>query len=81
MLYDLLDRTGIPIVLPLTAKDLVHEEHPLQMGVFGPSGQRRANFAVQNCDLPYPVGLAVSLNLQKTGFNLTGFAPRAQQGR
>ncbi len=37
------DRTRIPVVLPLTAKDLVHESHPLQMGVFGPSGQRRAN--------------------------------------
>jgi acetolactate synthase-1/2/3 large subunit len=77
LLYELLDRTGIPIVLPLTAKDLVHETYPLQMGVFGPSGQRRANFAVQNCDLL--IGLAAGLNLQKVGFNLAGFAPRARK--
>lgn len=77
LLYDLLDRTGIPIVLPLTAKDLVHETHPLQMGVFGPAGQRRANFAVQNCDLL--IGLASGLNLHKTGFNLAGFAPKARK--
>jgi acetolactate synthase-1/2/3 large subunit len=77
LLNKLLDRTGIPIVLPLTAKDLVHETHPLQMGVFGPSGQRRANFAVQNCDCL--IGLAAGLNLQKIGFNVAGFAPKARK--
>lgn len=77
LLYDVLERVGIPVVLPLTAKDLVHETHPLQMGVFGPSGQRRANFAVQNCDLL--IGLASGLNLQKAGFNIAGFAPRARK--
>jgi acetolactate synthase-1/2/3 large subunit len=77
LLYDLLERTGVPIVLPLTAKDLVHETHPLQMGVFGPAGQRRANFAMQNCDRL--IGLASGLNLHKTGFNLAGFAPKARK--
>lgn len=77
LLYELLERTGIPIVLPLTAKDLVHEMHPLLMGVFGPIGQRRANFAVQNCDCL--IALAAGLNLHKVGFNLAGFAPRARK--
>ena len=77
LLYELLERTGIPAVLPLTAKDLVYEEHPLQSGVFGPSGQRRANFALQNCDRL--IALAAGLNLQKTGFNLAGFAPKARK--
>jgi acetolactate synthase-1/2/3 large subunit len=77
LLYEVLDRTGVPIVLPLTAKDLVHESHPLQMGVFGPAGQRRANFVVQNCDRL--IGLASGLNLHKTGFNLPGFAPKARK--
>ena len=77
LLYELLERTGIPAVLPLTAKDLVHETHPLQMGVFGPSGQRRANFALQNCDRL--IGLAAGFNIQKTGFNLAGFAPKAKK--
>jgi acetolactate synthase-1/2/3 large subunit len=77
LLYEVLDRAGVPIVLPLTAKDLVHETHPLQMGVFGPAGQRRANFVVQNCDRL--IGLASGLNLHKTGFNLSGFAPKARK--
>jgi len=77
LLYQLLDCTDIPIVLPLTAKDLVHETHPLQMGVIGPSGQRRANFALQNCDCL--IGLAAGLNLQKIGFNVAGFAPKANK--
>jgi len=77
LLYDLLQRTGIPIVLPLTAKDLVHETHPLLMGVLGPIGQRRANFAVQNCDCL--ISLAAGLNLHKIGFDVSGFAPKARK--
>jgi acetolactate synthase-1/2/3 large subunit len=77
LLYELLERTGIPIVLPMTAKDLVHEEHPQLMGILGPTGQRRANFAVQNADCL--IGLAAGLNLQKVGFNLKGFAPKARK--
>jgi acetolactate synthase-1/2/3 large subunit len=47
------------------------------LGVFGAAGQRRANFAIQNCDCL--IGLAAGLNLHKCGFNLTGFAPKAQR--
>lgn len=77
LLYDLLERTGVPIVLPITAKDLVHEDHPSNLGVFGGAGQRRANFAIQNCDCL--VGLAAGLNLHKVGFNVAGFAPKARK--
>jgi acetolactate synthase-1/2/3 large subunit len=77
LLYDLLEHTGVPIVLPITAKDLVHEDHPSYLGVFGAAGQRRANFAIQNCDCL--VGLAAGLNLHKVGFNLPGFAPKARR--
>lgn len=77
LLYELLEQTGIPTVLPLTAKDLVHETHPSYLGIFGGAGQRRANFAIQNCDCL--VGLAAGLNLQKVGFNLAGFAPKARR--
>jgi acetolactate synthase-1/2/3 large subunit len=77
LLYDLLERTGVPIVLPITAKDLVHEDHPSYLGVFGSAGQRRANFAIQNCDCL--IGLAAGLNLHKVGFNLSGFAPKARR--
>ena len=77
LLYQLLERTGIPILLPFTAKDVVHETHPQYMGIFGGAGQRRANFAIQSADCL--IGLAVGFNLQKTGFNLAGFAPKARR--
>jgi acetolactate synthase-1/2/3 large subunit len=65
------------VVLPFSAKDLVHETHPLYMGIFGGAGQRRANFTVQNADCL--IALAAGLNIQKVGFNLAGFAPRARR--
>jgi acetolactate synthase-1/2/3 large subunit len=77
LLYRVLEQTGVPIVLPFTAKDLVHETHPLYMGIFGGAGQRRANFTVQNADCL--ISLATGLNIQKVGFNLAGFAPKARR--
>jgi acetolactate synthase-1/2/3 large subunit len=63
--------------LPITAKDVLEEEHPMQMGVVGTAGQRRANFAVQNSDLLLSLG--TGLNCQKVGFNFAGFAPKAKK--
>ena len=77
LLRDVLDVLNIPFVLPITAKDLLEEDHPMQMGIFGTAGQRRANFAVQNCDLMVAVG--AGLNCQKVGFNIAGFAPKARK--
>jgi acetolactate synthase-1/2/3 large subunit len=74
-LAQLLAVAGVPVVLPDSAKDLVAEDEPLYMGVFGTAGQRRANFAVQNSDCL--VVLAAGLCVKKTGFNFKGFAPRA----
>jgi acetolactate synthase I/II/III large subunit len=76
-LRDLLDKLRIPIVLPITAKDVLEEDHPMQMGIFGTAGQRRANFAIQSSDLLLAIG--AGLNCQKVGFNLSGFAPRARK--
>ena len=73
----LLDQSKIPLVLPFTAKDLLEEEHPRNIGIFGTAGQRRANFAVQNCDCL--VSLGAGLNCQKLGFNFKGFAPNAKK--
>lgn len=70
-----LERSGIPMVLPYSAKDLIPEDHPLNMGVFGTAGQRRANFALQNSDCL--LSLASGLCISKTGFNVSGFAPAA----
>jgi acetolactate synthase-1/2/3 large subunit len=68
---------GVPMVFPFTAKDLVEENHPLQMGVFGTAGQRRANFVVQNADCIISVG--AGLNIQKIGFNPGDFGRYAKK--
>lgn len=77
LLRALLDHARIPISVPLTAKDIIEESHPMNMGVFGTAGQRRANFAVQNSDCLIAIG--AGLNCQKVGFNIPGFAPNARK--
>ena len=74
---ELLECMPFPVVLPNCAKDLLPEQHPRYMGVFGTAGQRRANFAVQNADCVF--SLASGLNITKTGFNYSGFAPKAKK--
>jgi acetolactate synthase-1/2/3 large subunit len=71
----LVDRLRIPVVVPFSAKDLIAEDHPMNAGLFGTAGQRRANFAVQTSDCL--ISLAAGLNCQKVGFNYKGFAPKA----
>jgi acetolactate synthase-1/2/3 large subunit len=75
LLAELLDMAPVPMVLPDSAKDLVAEDHPRNMGIFGTAGQRRANFAIQNSDCLLAVG--VGLCSKKTGFNVSGLAPNA----
>lgn len=73
----LAERLNIPIVLPFTGKDLVPEVHPLNLGIFGTAGQRRANFTIQNADLILSFGVGYSV--AKVGFNSSGFAPKAKK--
>lgn len=73
----LLEKSGVPVILPITAKDIMPEEHAQYVGVFGTAGQRRANFALQNSDLL--IGLGAGFNIQKCGFNIAGFAPKAKK--
>ncbi len=72
-----LSKLNLPVVLPDAAKDLIAEEYPLYLGIFGTAGQRRANFAVQNSDCLFSLG--TGLCLKKVGFNFDGFAPRAKK--
>ena len=72
-----IEQFSIPVVTPYTAKDLMAEAHPLNLGVFGTAGQRRANFAVQNADLLITLG--AGLCVSKVGFNFAGFAPKARK--
>ncbi len=73
----LLDVSGLPAIVPDSGKDLIPEDHPSNLGVFGPAAQRRANFAVQNCDCL--VALAAALSAKKIGFNYADFARNAHK--
>jgi acetolactate synthase-1/2/3 large subunit len=76
-LAELMEVVPVPVVAPDAGKDLVPEDHPLNIGVFGPAAQRRANFAVQNCDLL--VVLAAGLSAKKIGFGYRDFAAHARK--
>jgi len=66
----------IPIVTDENGLDLINEDNPLYMGRYGPKGQRRANFTLQNSDLVLAIG--ASLNITSTGFDYKHFAPNAK---
>ncbi len=68
-------RVEIPVVATIGAMDLLGEDHPYFVGRFGPTGQRRANFALQNADLLLCLGSGMSV--AAIGFDSTGFAPHA----
>lgn len=76
-LRNLVERLGCPMVGTIGGMDLLEETHPLYMGRFGPTGQRRANFALQNADLLLCIG--ASLSIAQTGFDTRSFAPRAKK--
>ena len=77
IMESVVDKTGIPVICTIGGLDLMDEGHPLNMGRFGPVGQRRANFALQNADLLIAVG--ASLSIASIGFNTDGFAPAAKR--
>jgi len=77
LLNEFLNKVKIPIILPYPAKDLIEEDNPLLIGIFGSTGQRRANFALQNSDCV--LSLTSGLNLAKIGFDYEGFAPNAKK--
>jgi acetolactate synthase I/II/III large subunit len=77
LLKRVISKLNLPVVLPDAAKDLIPEDHPLYLGIFGTAGQRRANFAVQNSDCVLSLG--TGLCLKKVGFNFKGFAPNAKK--
>ena len=70
-LYDL------PAIVTFGGMDLFDETDPKYMGRFGPCGQRRANFAVQNADLL--ICLGASMSIASIGFNDKSFAPNAKR--
>ena len=70
------DLVFAPVLVTIGAMDLLPESHPRYLGKFGPFGQRRANFAVQNADLVLSIG--ASMNISGIGF-AADFAPHAKR--
>ncbi len=70
------ERLGAPVLFTIGGIDLLEETHPLCMGRFGPVGQRRANFTLQNADLILSLG--ASMSVSSIGFNSAGFGPKAK---
>lgn len=71
------ESVSAPVLSTTGGMDLLGEDHPLYMGRFGPTGQRRANFTLQNSDLMITVG--ASMSISSIGFNTAGFAPKAKR--
>jgi len=68
---------GCPVVTTMGGMDLLEESHPLYLGRFGPTGQRRANFTLQNADLLLCLG--TSMSVSSAGFDTARLAPRAKR--
>ena len=74
---ELINKFDIPVISNIGAIDLIPEDHPMFMGRFGPIGQRRANYTLQNADLI--ISLGASMSVGSIGFNTEGFAPSAKK--
>ena len=74
---EFVEKVGAPVLSSAGGADLMDDQHPLCMGRFGPTGQRRANFTLQNSDLIVSIG--ASMSVAAIGFNSAGFAPRARR--
>ncbi len=77
LFLQIVEQWRLPVALPFSAKDMLPEDHPSNMGIFGTCGQRRANFAVQNADVVLSLGAGLSVT--KVGFNYQNFAPKARK--
>jgi len=73
--HALVDWLQIPVSPTLGGMDLLGDDHRLNIGRFGPIGQRHANFVVQNADLI--IALGASMSVSTVGFNTAAFAPKA----
>lgn len=72
----LVNKMGIPVIGGSWVADNLYTEHPLYYGNSGNVGPRTGNFILQNADVIFTLGN--SLGFRQTGFNLEGFAPKAQ---
>ena len=69
------EKTGIPTIFTLLGLGAMDEMHPLSIGMMGMHGHRRANRALDECDLL--INFGARFDDRATG-NLSGFAPNAK---
>lgn len=74
-LYEILEKTDIPVVTTFNGFDLVNDENPNYVGRIGTLGQRAGNFAVQNADLILCLG--TRNNVRQVSYNYENFAKNA----
>lgn len=68
----LVEILGVPVVTGMSSVDGIWYEHPLFAGLFGSTGHRAGNFAVQNSSLFLSIGARLGYN--QTGFNYQTWA-------
>lgn len=56
-LQELVQKTGVPVVTTLHGLGCFPEDHPLAFGMIGMHGYAHANFAIQECDVLFGIGL------------------------
>lgn len=72
----LVNKMEVPVIGGSWVADNLYTEHPYYYGNSGNVGPRTGNFILQNADVILTLGN--SLGFRQTGFNLEGFAPKAQ---
>lgn len=73
---NLIDTLKIPTILTWSAIDLLSEDNEYYFGRAGISGQRHANFIVQNSDLIIVIGSRLSL--LQAGYNINNLSPHSK---
>ncbi|MCA9832402.1 MAG: biosynthetic-type acetolactate synthase large subunit [Thermomicrobiales bacterium] len=72
---EFVEKTGIPTIFTLLGLGAMDELHPLAIGMMGMHGHRRANRALDECDLL--INFGARFDDRATG-KLSGFAPNAK---
>lgn len=72
---EFVEKSGIPTIFTLLGLGAIDEMHPLSVGMMGMHGHRRANRALDECDLL--INFGARFDDRATG-NLSGFAPNAK---
>lgn len=74
-LFALVKKTDIPVISTLHGIGAFPEDHPLSLGMLGMHGFAHANFAIQECDVLFGVGLRFDDRILGKADD---FAPNAQ---